>query len=112
MAKIGEKIERLERELKQARELQRRTEAKERAEASRRARALDTRQKILIGSVVQSRIDRGLIDAADLRAWLDADLTRAHDRAAFDLPPLQSSAPEPAADYQPPPTYDYSAGGG
>lgn len=113
MSEKETKIERLERQLRQEREKQRRREIKERAEESKRARALETRQKILIGGMVLARIERGLIaiSESDLRAMLDADLTRPHDRAAFDLPPLQSApdqTPADAPDYpaQPQPT-DY-----
>jgi hypothetical protein len=96
------KIERLERQLRQEREKQRRREIKERAAATKRARALETRRKILVGGMILNRIERGQIriTAADLLAMLSNDLTRPHDRAAFDLPPLQS-VPEQPPDYLP-----------
>lgn len=90
--KIADRIARLEQELKAARAAQK-----------KRAAELAERQKWLIGSVVQSRIESGRIpiSSADLLAMLAEDLTRAHDRAAFDLPPLQQAPTSPAPE-QPP----------
>ena len=101
------KIERLERLLRQEREKQKRREIRERAESARRARSLETRQKILIGGMVLARIESGRIpiSSADLLAMLAEDLTRAHDRAACDRPPLQSAREQPA--YDPPEQPEY-----
>ncbi|MDE3131455.1 MAG: mobilization protein [Acidobacteriota bacterium] len=85
--KIDERIASLEEKLKQLKTRQARLEARKRALASRRARKDDTRRKILIGATVLARIDRHELDHADLEAWLDAHLTRAEDRALFELPP-------------------------
>jgi len=59
------------------------------ARASLADRKRDTRRKILIGGAVLAAIAHEGVPAIrngdELRAWLDARLTRPHDRAAFDL---------------------------
>ncbi len=85
--KLDERITGLEEKLKQLKTRQARIEARKRALLSRRERKDDTRRKILIGATILARIDRHELDRADLRAWLDAHLTRADDRALFELPP-------------------------
>jgi hypothetical protein len=94
MPKLDERISSLETKLKQLKVRQQRIDARARALASRRARKDNTRRKILIGATVLARIDRHELDHAELQAWLDAHLTRADDRALFDLPPrTTTSAP-------------------
>ena len=44
------------------------------------------RHKMLAGAIVLARVAQGQIPEAEFRAWLDAALTRADDRALFDLP--------------------------
>jgi hypothetical protein len=64
-----------------------------RADASDRKR--DTRQKILIGAAALAAVEHeglpSMGSRAELLAWLDARLTRPHDRAAFDLPRRQGA---------------------
>lgn len=84
--KLGERIESLETKLKQLKVRQQRIEARARALKLGRARKEDTRRKILIGATVQARVDTHQLDHADLVSWLDAHLTRADDRALFELP--------------------------
>jgi len=59
------------------------------ARLSRTERKRDTRRKILIGAAVLAAIDHEgvpvLRSQSDLLRWLDARLTRPHDRAVFDL---------------------------
>ena len=59
------------------------------ARASLADRKCDTRRKILIGGAVLAAIAHEGVpvirNSEELRAWLDARLTRPHDRAAFDL---------------------------
>jgi hypothetical protein len=66
------------------------------ARASQTARKRDTRRKILIGGAVLAAIEHEgvpmLRSRVELHRWLDAQLTRAHDRAVFDLPPTRESA--------------------
>jgi len=59
------------------------------ARASQAERKRDTRRKIRIGGAVLAAVQHEGVPAMrsvdDLLRWLDAQLTRAHDRAAFDL---------------------------
>jgi len=84
-AKLDERITGLEEKLKQLRTRQQRIEARKRALLSRRERAADTRRKILVGAIVLAKVEQGELDAGLLRGWLDAALTRADDRALFNL---------------------------
>jgi hypothetical protein len=86
MAKLEERIAGLEEKLKQLKVRQTRAEARRRALESRRARKDDTRRKILVGAIVLTRVEQGLLPESELRAWLEAALTRADDRALFELP--------------------------
>ena len=59
------------------------------ARAGHAERKLNTRRKILIGGAVLAAIDHEGVpvmrSVSELLRWLDARLTRPHDRAAFDL---------------------------
>jgi hypothetical protein len=76
------------------------------ARASQTERKRDTRRKILIGGAVLAAIEHEGVPAmrskSELCRWLDALLTRPHDRAVFDL---SQKAGEPAkvrpSTYQP-----------
>ena len=61
------------------------------ARAGHAERKRDTRRKILIGGAVLAAIDHEGVppmrSVSELLRWLDARLTRPHDRAAFDLSP-------------------------
>ena len=83
MATIEERIAALETKLKQEKAKKQQIEARKRAAESKAKRSQDTRRKILAGSVVLSRMDRG-----QLLSMLEPVLTRPDDRALFDLPPL------------------------
>ena len=83
--KIDERIASLEERLQQLKVRQARAEARKRALASRRARKDDTRRKILIGAVVQAKVEQGVLKNEVLREWLDFALTRTDDRALFGL---------------------------
>jgi hypothetical protein len=60
------------------------------ARESKTERKRDTRRKILIGGAILAALDHEGVPTmrskSDLRRWLDGRLTRAHDRAVFDLP--------------------------
>jgi len=84
--KLDERIAGLEEKLKQLKTRQARAEARQRALLSRRARKDDTRRKILAGAIVLTKADQGELDPKLLRSWLDQGLTRADDRALFELP--------------------------
>ncbi len=65
------------------------------ARASHSERKRDTRRKILIGGVVLAAVQHEgvpvLRNAEDLTRWMDAQLSRPHDRAVFELPERSSS---------------------
>lgn len=86
MPKLDERISALEGRLKQLKARQQQVETRRRAIQSRQARKADTRRKILVGAIVLERVERGELAKDELRAWLDAALTRAEDRALFELP--------------------------
>jgi hypothetical protein len=87
MTKIDERIEALEVKLKQLKVQHQRREARARTVAARRARGQELRRKILVGAVVLAKIEEGVFEEAVLQGWLDAALTRADDRALFELAP-------------------------
>jgi hypothetical protein len=89
MPKLDERIATLQERLQQLKAQQQRVAARQKSIESQRARKADTRRKILVGSVVLARIEQGRLPKADLRAWLDEALTRADDRALFELPDRQ-----------------------
>ena len=89
---IDERIANLEEKLQQLKVRQARAEARKRALLSRRARKDDTRRKILAGAIVLTKVAAGELDPKRFHAWLDASLTRADDRALFELPALPESA--------------------
>jgi hypothetical protein len=59
------------------------------ARTSQTERKRDTRRKILIGGAVLAAVEHegvpSLRTKAELLRWLDAQLTRPHDRAVFDM---------------------------
>jgi hypothetical protein len=66
------------------------------ARAKQAERKRNTRRKILVGGAVLAAIEHEgvpvLRSSNELLRWLDARLTRDHDRAAFDLPLPPSAA--------------------
>ena len=93
MTKLDARISGLEEKLKQLKTRQARIEARQRALSHRQERKNDTRRKILLGATVLARLERGELDQATINGWLEAALTRADDRALFELPAL---SPRPA----------------
>jgi large subunit ribosomal protein L7/L12 len=87
MPKLDDQISTLQQKLTQLKLRQQRLDARKRAIDALRERKNTTRRKILVGGVVLAKIERGEIDAEQFRGWLDQALTRADDRALFDLPP-------------------------
>ncbi len=65
------------------------------ARASKAERRRDTRRKILIGGTVLAALDHEgvppLRTRAELVRWLDAHLSRPHDRVVFDLDPAKTA---------------------
>lgn len=90
MDKLSERIETLEERLRQLRARQSRSALRQRTLQSRRERKDDTRRKILVGALVLAQVERGEVSQESLRNSLNEFLSRPHDRALFDLPPLPS----------------------
>ena len=78
-------IQKLEQRLRQLKVRKHRFDARRRALESRRSRSEEQRRKFLVGSAVLTLVDRGALETALLRQWLDAALTRADERALFGL---------------------------
>jgi multidrug efflux pump subunit AcrA (membrane-fusion protein) len=84
-SKLDERIETLQKRLKQLKARQARIEARKRALATRRARQDDTRRKILAGAVLLAKVESGDFDSRTFRRWMDKALTRREDRELFGL---------------------------
>ena len=93
MATIEERIAALEAKLKQEKAKKQQIEARKRAALTKVSRQQDTRRKILVGAAILAKVERGDWPKEKLLAMMDATLTRADDRALFDLP---APATEPA----------------
>jgi hypothetical protein len=89
--KLDEQISALEEKLKALKLRHQRIEQRKKSIEAKRERKADTRRKILIGTVVMAKLDQKVIDEAQLREWLDGALSRADDRALFNLPPRSSA---------------------
>jgi hypothetical protein len=74
------------------------------ARVSHTERKRDTRRKILIGGAVLAAVDYegvpGMRSRVELLRWLDARLTRPHDRAVLNLTPHETTGTglQPSAD--------------
>ena len=77
----------LEKLKKQEAQLKARIQALEAGEKTRE-RKKDARRKILLGALLLERLKKGDPEAERFQAELDGYLTRDHDRALFELPPL------------------------
>ena len=85
LPKLDEQISVLQERLTQLKLRQQRVDARKRAIESQRERKLETRRRLLVGTLVLAKIRDGEWDPTLLRSWLDSTLTRASDRALFDL---------------------------
>lgn len=93
MPKLDDQIATLQDRLTQLKRRQQRADARTEARELSHERKLDVRRKILLGGIVLAKLEDRQLDAAQVRAWLDAALTRAADRRLFDLPPLEPAPP-------------------
>lgn len=85
MPKIDERVQALELKLKQLKLVQQRKEARTRTVEARRTRREELRRKILVGAIVLAKVDDGSLDKKTLNGWLAPAITRAEDRALFEL---------------------------
>ncbi len=86
MPKLDEQISTLQQKLQQLKLRQQRIDARKRAISGLRERKADTRRKILLGGLILDKLRLGELDRQLVMSWLDHGLTRAADRALFDLP--------------------------
>lgn len=89
-AKIDAKIAALQKQLEQAKKLKSKQLAAERIKQAQAARALDTRQKVLVGAFVLSKSGMSAEDWAAQSPEFLAWLTREHDRQAFGIAPVST----------------------
>lgn len=85
-----ERIEKAALKLKQEKAKMQKIQARTKYEETKKARALDTRKKILVGACFLAKAERNEGDRIRIMHDLKSFLTRAEDRALFDLPPLES----------------------
>lgn len=90
MAKLDEQISTLQERLTQLKVRQQRIDVRKRAVNSQRERKAETRRRILVGAMILEKARSGEMDQALLQGWLDRALSRAADRALFDLAPLEA----------------------
>jgi hypothetical protein len=83
--KMEDRIANMEQQLRALRERHQKAEAKRKREEVERSRRDDARRKFLAGTVVLEKVERGEIDEAQFRKWLDSALTQSQDRALFNL---------------------------
>lgn len=93
MATIDDRIAALEAKLKEEKAKKQKLEARKKAAEGKRKRAEDTRRKILVGSIVLSRVERGTWPEEKFKTMLDEYLERDDDRALFGLQPVTKTAP-------------------
>lgn len=86
--KIDAKIVSLQQKLEQAKKLKSKLIAAERTKQAKEERALDTRQKLLVGAFVLSKSGMTASDYAAQNPEFQSWLLRDHDREAFGLLPL------------------------
>jgi hypothetical protein len=85
MPKLEDKIAAAEAKVKQLKVRQRQIEARKRSLAAKNERSKDVRRKILVGAIVLAKVEAGEISKEDLYRWIEPKLSRADDRALFDL---------------------------
>ncbi len=94
------KAEEARKRLKQLKARKEQQDARELHKMLKGQRTADTRRKILVGSMMLAMVDRGEWSADQLLVQLGRYLTRADDRALFDLPP-EGHEHEEAPDFPP-----------
>jgi hypothetical protein len=83
--KMEERIASMEQQLKALKERHQKAETKRKRDEAQKAKRDQARRKVLAGSVVLEKVERGEIAEAQFRKWLDSGLTEAEDRALFNL---------------------------
>jgi hypothetical protein len=62
-----------------------RKEARARTVAAKKSRHEELRRMILVGAMVLAKIEKGELEEAILKKWMDAALSRPEDRTLFGL---------------------------
>jgi hypothetical protein len=83
--KLDHRIIALEERLQRLTQQHRQSEARRRTRESRRSRQDEGRRRDLVGAVVPTRVEQGLLEESVLRGWLDEWLTEGEDRELFGL---------------------------
>lgn len=91
LSAADKRIEEIELKLQKERYRRKRLVAVERNKQAKAERALDTRQKLLIGAYVLSRSGLSATEFAQSDSGFSAWLSRDHDRVAFGLPTLSAT---------------------
>jgi hypothetical protein len=86
MSTNDKRIEAIETRIKQLRAQKQQVEARKRAEESKRKRSDELRRKILVGTVMLARVERGELPMSELHEMLDQALVKADERQLFELP--------------------------
>ncbi|NHZ45034.1 mobilization protein [Massilia aquatica] len=90
--KAQKRVKDLEEKLKQAKALKQKVEARSKAAENKQKRAADTRRKILVGTAILAKIERGEWPKDKMLEMMSQQLTRDDDRALFDLAAIEKSA--------------------
>lgn len=85
MPRLDHRIIALEERLQRLTQQHRQSEARRRTRESRRSRQDEGRRRDLVGAVVPTRVEQGLLEESVLRGWLDEWLTEGEDRELFGL---------------------------
>ncbi len=93
-AGIDDKIKALEEKLKQAKAQKAKIEARKKAIEAKVQRSQDTRRKVLAGAMVFEMMERDEATRQRFMERLDKYLTRADDRALFDLQVMPTESPK------------------
>jgi hypothetical protein len=95
MPKLDDQISTLQDRLNQLKLRQQRQDARKRASDALRERKATTRRRILVGGIILAKVQQGELDPQLFRSWLDQALSRADDRALFDLPIMSNAGGMP-----------------
>lgn len=86
MSYNDKRIEAIEIRIKQLRAQKQQVEARKRAEESKRKRSDDLRRKIIVGTVMLARVERGELQVSELQEMLNQALVKVDERQLFGLP--------------------------
>lgn len=85
MKTMEERIVAAEQNLRNLKERHQKAETKRKRDEAQQTKKNEARRKILAGTVVLEKVERGEITESQFRKWLESALTEPDDRALFDL---------------------------